>query len=127
MAAVQNNATGAYADITGATFQFRKQRANTRIFAQIAGSSFSTSAGNAAEFGALITDNASVIAATDNTLASFFYNTINVHLSWSGFRYLTGVPAGSYTIQGRFRLSIVAGTVNFDANDRISLAFTEVP
>jgi len=126
MTAVQNNATGAYASITGASFQFVKQRANTRIFAQMAGSSFSTSAGNAAEFGALITDNAGVIAATDNTLASFFYNIINAHLSWSGFRYLTGVPAGSYTIQGRFRLSIVAGTVNFDANDRISLAFTEV-
>lgn len=128
MASVQSNGGTAFATITGATFQFRKQRTNTRIFAQIAGSSFSSNIGNAAEFGAQIVDNAAVLASTDNALASFFYNTASEHHSWAGFRYLSGVPAGSYTINGRFRLYIVAaGTTQFDTNDRISLAFTEVP
>lgn len=127
MASVQNNGTAAYLSITGATFQFQKLRNNTRVFMQMAGSSFTTNVGNAAEFGALITSNTGSPAATDNQIASFFYNQASVHHSWSGFKYLSGIPAGSYTIQGRFRLYIiVAGTTNFDTNDRISLAFTEV-
>ena len=128
MATVQSNGTAVFANITGVSFQFRKVRTNTRILARMAGSSFSSNIGNAAEFAAQIIDNNTVLASTDNVLASFFYNLATTHLSWSGFRYLTGVPAGSYTIQGRFRLYIIAaGTTNFDANDRISMAFTEVP
>lgn len=128
MATVQSNGGTTFLSITNVSFQFRKVRNNTRIFAQMAGSSFTSTVGNAAEFGAQIVDNATVLASTDNALASFFYNTINEHHSWAGFRYLTGVPAGSYTINGRFRLYIlVAGTTNFDTNDRISLSFTEVP
>lgn len=127
MAAVGSNATGVYANMVGVTFQFTKRRGESRILASMAGSAFSSTVGNAAEFGALITDNAGVLAATDNTLASFFFNTALVHHSWSGFRYLTGIPAGDYTIQARFRLYIiVGGTVQTDANDRISLGFTEV-
>lgn len=127
MATPQTNGTAVYASITGVTFQFRKLRNNTRIFMQMAGSSFSSNVGNAAEFGAQIIDNNTVLPATDNQIASFFYNVAVTHMSWSGFKYLTGVPAGSYTIQGRFRLYIIAaGNVAFDANDRISLAFTEV-
>ncbi len=128
MATVQSNATAAFNSITGVSFQFRKLRHNTRILARMAGSSFSSNIGNAAEFGAQIVDNAGVEPSTDNVLASFFYNLATTHLSWSGFRYLTGVRAGSYTILGRFRLYVIAaGTTNFDTNDRISLAFTEVP
>lgn len=128
MASVQNNGTGVFASITGVTFQFRKQRSNTRILAMMAGSSFSSNVGNAAEFAAQIVDNAAVLASTDNVLASFFYNLATTHLSWSGHRYLSGVPAGSYTVNGRFRLYVIAaGTTNFDTNDRISLSFTEVP
>jgi hypothetical protein len=36
------------------------------------------------------------------------------------------LPAGTYTIQGRFRLSGGAAAITFDVNDRLSLAFTEV-
>jgi len=127
MAASQSNGTAVYASMTGITFQFVKRRPESRVLAHMAGSAFSTNAANAAEFGALITDNTGILAATDNTLASLFYNQALVHHSWSGFTYLSGIPAGSYTIQGRFRLYIIAaGTVNFDANDRISLGFTEV-
>jgi hypothetical protein len=127
MASVQNNGTAVFAAITGVTFQFIKRRTESRILAHMTGSSFVTNAGNAAEFGAQIVDNAGVLASTDNALASLFYNLATTHLAWSGFRYLTGVPAGSYTVNGQFRLYIiVAGSVNFDTNDRISLGFTEV-
>jgi len=127
MATPQTNGTLVYANITGASFQFRKRRNNTRIFMQMAGSSFSSNVGNAAEFGAQIIDNDAVLPTTDNQIASFFYNVAVTHMSWSGFKYLTGIPAGSYTIQGRFRLYILAaGNTAFDANDRISMAFTEV-
>lgn len=127
MAAAQSNTTVNYANMTGVTFQFTKRRDESRILAHMAGSAFVSNVGNAAEFGALITDNAGVLAATDNQLASHFYNQAATHMGWSGFRYLTGVPAGDYTIQGRFRLYIiVAGNVQLDTNDRISLGFTEV-
>lgn len=127
MAAAQINTTAVYANMTGVTFQFTKRRNESRILAHMAGSAFSSNVGNAAEFGAQIIDNTGVLVATDNTLASFFFNTAATHHSWSGFRYLTGVPAGDYTIQGRFRLYIiVAGSVQLDGNDRISLGFTEV-
>jgi hypothetical protein len=127
MATVQNNGTAVFATITGITFQFIKRRTESRILAHMAGSSFVTNAGNAAEFGAQIVDNDAILASTDNALASLFYNPATTHLAWSGFRYLTGIPAGSYTVNGRFRLYIiVAGSVNFDTNDRISLGFTEV-
>lgn len=127
MATPQSNGTAVFADITGVTFTFVKLRDNTRIFAQMAGSSFSSNANNAAEFAARVTHSTSVPPAADEVLASFFYNAAVTHLSWSGFRYLSGYPAGTYTIQGRFRLYIIAaGTTAFDANDRISLSFTEV-
>lgn len=127
MATAQNNNTAVFADITGVTFTFRKVRNNTRIFAQMAGSAFSSAVGNAGEFGARIIDTAAVLPSTDNALASLFYNASLNHGSWAGFRYLLGVPAGLYTIQGRFRMSVItAGNIAFDANDRISLAFSEV-
>lgn len=127
MATPQTNATGAFTNITGVTLAFRKLRNNTRIFAQMAGSAFSSNVGNAGEFGAQIIDTTLVLPSTDNALASLFYNAALTHGAWAGFRYLSGVPAGSYTIQGRFRMSVItAGNIAFDANDRISLAFTEV-
>lgn len=127
MASAQSNATAVFANITGVGFTFVKLRDNTRIFAQMAGSSFSTGLGNAAEFGTQVTHSSGFPAPTDEVLASFFYNATLTHMSWSGFRYLSGYPAGTYTITGRFRLYIVAaGNTSFDANDRISLSFTEV-
>jgi hypothetical protein len=110
------------------TFTFIKTRENSRIFMQIAGSSFTTAINTAGEFAARITSATGIPAATDQVLASFFYNVATTHLSWSGFRYLAAgtVPAGTYAIQGRFRLSAGAGFISFDTNDRISLAFTEV-
>ncbi len=123
MAVAQNNNTGVFANITGVTFTFVKTRPNSRVFMQMAGSSFSTAIATAGEFAVLITGGA---INQGEVVASFFYNVASTHLSWSGFRYLTGLPAGTYVIQGRFRLSVGAGAISFDTNDRISVAFTEV-
>jgi hypothetical protein len=126
MASAQSNNTGVFVNITGVSFTFIKRRANSRVLMHLAGSGFSTVAAAVGEYAALITSSTGVPAATDNVLASFFYNAANTHASWSGFRYLTGLPAGTYTIQGRFRLSAGASFISFDVNDRISLGFTEV-
>lgn len=125
MATPQNNNTGVFANITGVTFTFTKTRENSRVFMQMAGSSFTTVAASVGEFAALITGTTNSIVQGE-VIASFFYNAANTHASWSGFRYLSGLPAGTYTIQGRFRLSAGAAAITFDANDRISLAFSEV-
>lgn len=126
MASAQSNNTGVFANITGLTFTFIKTRPNSRVFMQLAGSCFTTVAASIAEFAVLITSATGVPAATDNVLASFFFNAANTHASWGGFRFLSALPAGTYTIQGRFRLSGGAAAITFDVNDRLSLAFTEV-
>ena len=125
---VQNNATAVYATITGVTFTFRKLRANSRVVMHFAGSSFASAIGVIGEFALRITDTAGVVPATDQSVASLFYNIAVTHLSWSGTRILgAGVlPAGLYTITGQFRNVGGAGNVSFDANDRLSAIFTEV-
>jgi hypothetical protein len=126
MASVQANNTAAFANITGVTFTFIKTRANSRIFMQMAGSSFSTAIGTAGEFAVLLTSVTGSPSPIGQVLASFFYNVATTHLSWSGFVHVAGIPAGTYTIQGRFRLSVGVGSISFDTNDRISVAFSEV-
>lgn len=122
------NNTGAFVTLTGATFQWRKLRTNSRVLASIAISSFSSAVGLGVEFGAQLVDNAAVLTSVDFALASFFFNITGAHLSCAGFRYLAAatVPAGSYTVNARFRLYAGAGTVTVDGNDRISLGFTEI-
>ncbi len=126
MASVQANNTGVFADITGVTFTFVKTRPDSRVFLHLAGSSFTTGVATNAEFALRTTSSTGLPAAVDNVVASFFYNVATTHLSWCGFRYLSGLPVGTYTIQGRFRLSAGAGSISFDTNDRISVAVTEM-
>jgi hypothetical protein len=128
LAAVQTNATAVFAALTGVTFTFRKLRANSRVVMHMAGSSYASGIGVVGDFALRFTDVSGAFPTSDQTVASFFYNAINSHASWSGTRILAAgaIPAGTYTITGGFRNTGGAGNIAVDAVDRISATLTEV-
>jgi hypothetical protein len=103
------------------TFSFTKKLTNTRVVAELDGAGYSTVASSKAQYGC------SVSSVGDFALADFFFNEANTHRSWSGFNYLAAgsIPAGTYTIVGRFRRLSGAGTITIDDNDRFSLGLRE--
>lgn len=54
------------------------------------------------------------------------FPTLNVHYAMSGVRELTGHPAGTYTITGRYKPLAASTTVAIDGNDYVSLHVREV-
>ena len=123
-----SNATGVFATLTNITFQWRKLRTNSRVRIDMAGSAYMSAGNSGAEFGAQFVDNAAVLPSVDFVVASHFFNVTFTHLGWTGFLYLPAgtIPAGDYTINGRFRMYVVVGTLQLDGNDRISLTCREV-
>lgn len=109
------------------TFQFTKRLTGTRIAATMLGSSFSTAVNTNSQYAARVVDNATGVDYGDFTQAQFAFNDANKHLSWGNLRYMAAgaLPAGSYTVTGRFRRISGAGTVTINEDDRISLAFRE--
>jgi hypothetical protein len=127
-AALSNN-TFTYNSITGLVFPWTKRRTQSRVYVHFAGSSFALGAANVHEFAGQLIDTTGVLASVDHVIARFFQNNTGEHHSWSGFRFLPGglVPAGSYLVQGRFRLvNILAGSANLNGDDLLSLRFKEV-
>lgn len=122
-AAAQSAGAG-YVDLTGVTFTFTKRRPGSRILAHMAGSCYANTVGGGAEFSARLTS--ATYTSINHNLASQFFNVANTHLSCVGFRHLSGIPAGTYTVQGAFHLYVGGGNVITDGNDRISLMLTEV-
>lgn len=51
---------------------------------------------------------------------------VNVHVFISGFNYISGLAAGTYTIQGRWRRDGGTGTCSRDVNDWFNLRCREV-
>jgi hypothetical protein len=126
VASAQSEGAGVFTNVTGLTFPFTKRRGGSLIHARLAGSSFASVVGGETEFTARILDSAGV-QVTEQVLASFFYNLAGTHLSWAGFNDISvSVPAGSYTVQGRFRRSAGPGAISINDDDRLSLFFDEV-
>lgn len=113
------NASGAWITITGSSFTFVKRRDSSRVFAQILGSSYTNNVFCIGEYGLQIN-------GVDRLLARFFFNVASTHLSFCGSNFLTGIPAGTYTVLGRVQRVGAAGNISIDVNDRISTMCTEV-
>jgi hypothetical protein len=128
MGAVQSNNTGVFVDITGLLFPFTKRRSGSLIHAKMAVSAYANAAAAGGEFSARILDYSSgaAVAVSEMVLASHFWNAALTHLGFAGFNDIPNVPAGSYMVQGRFRLYVGAAFIQFDNNDRLSLFFDEV-
>lgn len=121
----QFNATGAFIDLVGMTFPFTKRRAGSLIHARMAMSAYSTVAGAGGEFSARII-NSSGVAISETVLAAFFWNAALQHHGFAGFNDIPNIPAGSYTIQARYRIYVGATQLTMNNDDRGSLFFDEV-
>lgn len=117
------NSTAVYASIpttptTGVTFT--KFSASSLLKVELHCTFFTSAGGCGVEFGVLCN-------AIDTTVAMIHPGlTAGVHQQCSGVAALTGVPPGVQTIVPRFRINGGAGTITINADDRVSLAVTEV-
>jgi hypothetical protein len=66
-----------------------------------------------------------LISGTDYEIAQLFYNSTGQHQTYSGFRQLLGIPAGTYSVQGRVKLE-TAGTFRHDTSDYITMSVMEI-
>lgn len=109
------------------TFQFTKRLTGTRVLATLLGSSFSTVGSTNSQYAARAVNNTTGVVYGDFALAQFFFNDASKHLGWGGFNYLApaAMPAGIYTVTGRFRRISGTGTLSIDDNDNFSLGFRE--
>lgn len=125
LASAQSEGAGVLTNVTGLVFPFTKRRSGSLLHGRIAGAAFASTIGGECEFTARILDAAGVQVG-EKVLASFFYNAAGTHASWSGFDDIPAIPAGAYTVQGRFRRSAGPGSISINDDDRLSLYFDEV-
>jgi hypothetical protein len=111
--------SAAYIDVTGVTFNFVKEYASTRVCLDGSGAGFATVATNTvAQFGVSL-------GGVDYDLFNITWNPINEHLAHSGINYVaTGLAAGTYTVQLRWKRTAGTGTANI-GNDFFSLSARE--
>ena len=125
MAQVQAEGAGAFTDMAGVVFPFTKRRPSSLIHGRLGGSAFASATGLGGEFTARILS--AGVQVAEQVLASQFYNAAASHGAWIGFNDIPNIPAGSYTVQARFRKYVGgAGNIQTDTNDRISFFFDEV-
>jgi len=97
---------------------FTKLRSDTDLVLSMWGSSYVSVTSTS-------TDLALQINGTDHQVAYLFHNTINEHASCNGINSVTGLAAGTYVVQLRWRRFSGTGTVSCDGADPISWTVTE--
>jgi hypothetical protein len=101
------------------SFSFTKRYADTRIRVDLSAGFFVAGTGNsAARFGVQIN-------GTDYDVVNRHINPASTHGEASGVRYITGVPAGAYTVQGRWRRSAGTQTLTRATDNWLSIAARE--
>jgi hypothetical protein len=94
---------------------------NTQLRIQLHASCFvATTGSTTVQFGVLVN-------GVDYDLTKFFINNTATHVAClNGVVYVTGLAAGSYTVQGRWKRTAGTGTVSTDSGDWINLDVREV-
>lgn len=115
-----------YANMAGTgsvtSFSFTKLVSTTRIRIGLSATFFSSVTGLGAQFGVSIN-------SVDYDVCKLSHNVAgaSVHLVASGFTYIaSGVAAGTYTVQGRWRRTAATGTLTRDGNDWLCIEAQEV-
>lgn len=68
------------------------------------------------------------IGGTDYDVVEFELTTMfNAHIQTVGWVKITGVAAGSYTVQGRVKRKSGTGTITSDSSDTFALLVIELP
>lgn len=104
------------------SFSFTKQysSSDTSLKVDLHVTSYATSVTSSVSFGVNIN-------STDTDVAQLTYNTANNHTQTSGTKVITGLAAGTYTVQIRWKRTGGAGTVTVDGADWVSMTVQEVP
>ncbi len=115
--------SGSYVNLGGTgsqtSFSFVKRYGGTRVRAQLSASLYSSVAGSGAMLGVRIN-------GVDYDVVMTEVSTINERVNNVGVAYLVGVPAGTWTVQGRWRRFNGAGTMTRDVFDWLSIEAREV-
>jgi hypothetical protein len=122
-----NNACGAgthnttsYASLPAtSSFSFTKLHSSTALLIDFHLSMYSTLAATVIRLGVLVN-------SVDYDVANFYFNEASAHRQISGASRITGIAAGTYTIQARWRQVSGTGVLTVDGNDWISLQALEV-
>jgi hypothetical protein len=116
-----NFTTTSYADFTGAAVSFTKLQTASLLSVSIALSGYMQTTQPRTE---LIAVN---IGGTDYQVNQYLFNALNDHRAWSGTVVLSGIAAGSYTVQTRGKLNGTSATATHDTGDTISIVVQEIP
>lgn len=121
--ATDSTTSATYVDMVGAStsFSFTKGSSGTRLKVTMNVGAFISGAANtrpgfAVSIGGVDYD---VVGMTINPLAT---HTIN-----AGFVYLSGITAGTYTVQGRWRRISGTGTLARNSEDPVAISVLELP
>lgn len=98
---------------------FVKTRGSTRLAVTLGSTCISTVANTLVQYAVLI-------SGTDYAIASLGINPANTHLFAGGVRHLTGIAAGTYDIDARWRRPAGPGILAQDGNDLLSFRVEEV-
>lgn len=111
-----------YVNMTGtSSFSFTKDYSDTDVKVEMALTFFSSSTGSGVRYGVRINSTDYNVGKYSQTLP-----TAGVHLPTSGIAFISGIPAGTYTVQGRWLRLAGAGTLSRASTDWLSISATEV-
>lgn len=97
-----------------------KASAGTRLRIEFSCSSFVTVASTVTSFAVLVN-------GVDTDISRLFFNPASTHEACpTGIVYISGLAAGAWTVQARWKRTSGTGTLTLDANDWISLDVMEV-
>lgn len=115
-----------YANMAGTgavtSFSFTKLVASTRVRIAMSVTFFTSAITTGGMFGVNIN-------STDYDVVRHSHNTAgaSVHLTANGFAFVAaGLAAGTYTVQGRWKRTVAAGTLTRDNNDWLAIEAMEV-
>jgi hypothetical protein len=106
---------------TTTSFSFTKRSADTRLKIEMHATFFSSSVSGGARFGVNIN-------STDYDVSSYSgaLPAANARVFASGVRYVASIPAGTHTVQARWRRADAVGTITRVAADWLSVSVLEV-
>lgn len=117
-----------YADVTTINpFTFTKTMDGTKVrMAVHAGCYVTGTASTGARFGLTFTPTSGqVYTPIDYNLAAIYHNQLSLHLPGYGQQRVAGLPAGSYSVQLRWRRLSGTGTCTCDSNDLMTMEVVE--
>lgn len=120
--------SGSFVDLTEfGSFEFTKNYDATFVRLQVQGSAFATGA-IAKVFWALrftALEGGAGYTPADISVGGMQINTLSAHIGYTSMRRVTNIPAGTYTVQLRWRRASGSGSIFADTNDSYAVEVDE--